>query len=664
MLTISNGWMSNTISQDRVIRVVRAGQESVSSSAPDHSRDIGAWGAFVDLTFCRGVKRTVLNALYDMSQKSALLKIESDRPELQKNSALILQYQSEIARSRSTISALSHGTSVELRRNDAGEHSAEQSYLIIRKKNQLAPSGLPLYRQIAAAALPAPAAPLTMPSFAHPGQIQCADLVRLKNSQCLRCGRTMLTLRFADNDEPLVMWGNANQQSRLIQRLLSMLWIRDQAQSCLTKLDENQKVDARLNLHPVFLGLGEGGQYSEHEQSERQIWDLLAADIQKDFNAAVLRIQLPQDAEHGRLARELGQITTCRQPTMAEKSRVFAIRSGIAELAEKRNKVNKNILRLKSEFSHLCHQISYCKDPVMVDIFMMRIINFQLQISAFSQSRMGPQEVARFNRMLQTQNEFLRNCGPDQLEQLRRVMNPEPTAASRHYRVIPAASDVHKSALTVLLKDPTVSWAAVEAAASRLGTENKKLLQSKISQKKLTVLLRRELRKMVSTGNAAGINPGMDADTGLSYYTPETYTRILSLKQILAELQNMNNSFSKTTLATLKTRIKTHLAQIKTETDLIQGEQGAFLTQRSARHAPLRDSTGLLNYEQWTNQKKSEQIISTLRDVHTINIKNIAILKRRGARIKHVSGLSGSSRQSVITFSQKSTQLRGTMARR
>ena len=221
-------------------------------------------------------------------------------------------------------------------------------------------------------------------------------------------------------------------------------------------------------------------------------------------------------------------------------------------------------------------------------------------------------------------------------------MDPQRTGIACNYQIIPPVSLHHKNALLCLLKDPASSWAEVEATIDAMAKEQEILLNNKIKQIRIAMNLDKYLNSVIYKGKMGLHHSGLNPDTGLSYYQPETYARIVSIKKTRDDLLNTDNNFTYDVLENIKKIMVGHLNAIQADNiTLIKLEQRDYFSLRKASYIPEKNpDTSPMDHRQWASkmdiesaQFKMRAIISGLREIHSVNLQNITELQRRGPLI-------------------------------
>ena len=632
---------------------------------------MGPLDSFVDYYFCGGVKKLALDTLYDLSKNSTLLNVESRKPEAEQRRDLIEQYQGEIDICQKLLEKLMPGGSIEFCLKEGQPHERDLSYLIYRDKDSLCPAGIPLY---ATSSSIEPnqnlASDTSIPTFAALADMQPADLNQIRISGKFSLDNQIFYVQFTHEREPILMCYETTAQMKLLQSRLSNLWINSMAQQKLISLAEIHREDSTLKLTALFLGLGSGDDYSEKEEAATKAWKQISLVIQDSFDKAIQRMQGHITVEKNRLAVELEQLLNLPQSSVKERKKLAEIQIELDNLIAKQNKLNKNIVRFKKEFTSLCHMISYCNALEMVTIFTIRITNFLDFIARLSESPMGEKELAEFNAMLAKQSEFLKHFGPEQTAICAELFDPPESDRTRSFGIIPPTSDLHRNDLRQLLTDPTRSLEEIELAMKQLKIQQEILLSNKIKQLEFGKYLDQLIKEKVYIDTGGKYSSGLNCESGLTYFTPQTYSRIVLLKKLRDDLLNTEIDFTHEQIEIMGAKISHHFKKIAEENRVFMEKQKSiYFASPVTNYAPVKDEYDQpIDHDEWvwrfeveSYKEKTGAIISGLREVHTVTMANIDALIRRGDRISTVTPKIDQFHENTKAFKKASMKLRREM---
>jgi hypothetical protein len=157
--------------------------------------------------------------------------------------------------------------------------------------------------------------------------------------------------------------------------------------------------------------------------------------------------------------------------------------------------------------------------------------------------------------------EFVRNLDSTQLLRCTNLFDPPPVIVKPGKVNQTPKSAGAQEALKYLLRKPDSSWGQVVKAMTTLESRQSELLA--------TFVLRHELIHTVTEifkSFKGEHGEGLDPETGKSFYTPETFARIISLKKIRNELMDSTGSLTLPALREMEGVITGHITSIQKET--------------------------------------------------------------------------------------------------
>ena len=644
MLTVSNGWLSKNISMERIMRVTKAGLENGKTGATDNARYMGPLDRIYDTKLCGNAKATVLDSFYEIGRQSALLHAELRKSVSEKNPTAIKACQEQIDSATRRINDVAEGKKIRIESGTAGVGAGARGYLIVSDPSNAGPTGIPLSGR------PDQSATGVLPGLfccTDPGQIQISDLKKITDNVKFNCAGRLITVRLTKENEPVVVSSQSDPQIARIQNRLTALWMKNLARERCAALDSLTAANPTLRVNPVLIGLGTGSiSGTTAEQPGVNEWRRFAEVLQAQFNISANRLLEPLHQQIAALRVDLTNLADMDNPGLDERKKLNAWRVAQEQLVIKVSKSNKNIERLKHEFHCMSMMISCCTETLMVDIFKARIMHFQNRIAAFLNTDMGKTEVDKFNAILDRQFVFHKHFGPDEISQCRALLSPSATRKARDLGVTLPASSAHEKKLIDLLVDPGCALDSVQNAMKALKAANELALNNRIDQKALAEKLEANLKVCVLGSEDSGFVQDMEPDFRLNFYTPQTFSRIVTLTKMLADLSNPDNHFPRETLKIAQVNMQRHLRYILRENELINKyEHDDFSFKRPELHTPKRSpDKRLLDHRQWLQQAKNQETMAKIQkgraDLYTlleITRMNIALFKKRGALIDSLS---------------------------
>jgi len=99
---------------------------------------------------------------------------------------------------------------------------------------------------------------------------------------------------------------------------------------------------------------------------------------------------------------------------------------------------------------------------------------------------------------------------------------------------------------------------------------------------------------------------GLNLETGESFYKPKTYSRIMSLRQIRAELLNQDEYMSDAAIGTKIIEMNAHLPKVHRDTTSIRRHAQSETFEHHTMYLPEMNLDGVtpINFSQWSDEGK------------------------------------------------------------
>ncbi|MET3108494.1 hypothetical protein AAKU67_003042 [Oxalobacteraceae bacterium GrIS 2.11] len=620
MLTVSTstGWMSKQISQQRISKVVKAAQEHAAKTEAtettepaeksDDPKYMGPMDRFVDHYLCGGAKKSALDNLYDLSFNTALLEQELGKDEQTINQSRIERYISQIKESKTRLRILTEGKSIEFGEKGYSPIIGKNAFLIVRKSDQLSPSGIELVQLKSKAATRNPS-PTGLPTFLNPEQISHTDLNLLNAKGAFVCANETYAIRFTDDNEPVLMTESTNSLTAQIQERLSALWINSEARRELEDLDLVRLGSITdLNLKPSFLDTWDEGARKNAQLYLAKTWEPTAKTINQKYLATIERIRAPIIKEYVALRSEIARLADNRNPSVADRKRLFELQALTTALLKKLNTANTNIGRINVQFERLISILTQCKNLTMVDILTKRIALFSAHLCKISESNPDSQDMPELNTLFRIQEGFLDHFGPSQLAQCDQILNsPMHEIAEANAQRAPELH-IPIQGLVDSLKDPFNSWDQVHSQMQTCHDQQVELDTNRFTQVDILVRLNAVLQNLIDFTD--GLNrPGNQLKT---YFQPVTYTHFVYLLKLRNVLADGRNLYSRRELEEMQEDIHSNLKPLLLENSQLekQKEKLTFFQSLKTFDVLLNPDQTFMDYEEWclTQSRKNTSI--------------------------------------------------------
>jgi len=577
MLTISNGWLSNSISYAQTIKAATAGQAFALDDMVDHSPAMGLGEKIVDYVFCGSVKKEFISHVYQMARKRAKLEItcrHNDHSADNWNASRMDSYHLQINVNEQRLKYLLSGKSLAFGTAPFENEACRDNYLIFRDDARRSVIGLPLNLQNPATRTTSQMIPIILiPTFDKAEQIELRDFANIKKSGKFICGTQTFDIRFTDDDEPVVMQVDENPYVRPVQRRLLNLWAIENLKKRLAEFESLSGEDVILCV--PFFPRGEwptDTAYRTLKEWQRVVgvkgitdrlypqftnWDQFAGVIQEKIFKAVETQTVKLNQESSVLAQELERYAKLIKPTVTEQRGFLTLQQKINQLVDTRKNMKKYVRYFNEALDAMCKIFQPDFEPAMIEAFKRRMLNFTKLMGRFIRSEPTHVRAEKFKALCQAQSDWnakfpdVQSCG---------LLTP-PQFKTWNYPLHPPVSQARKDGLYdgehILLRDvqdPTVTWESFERAMRMLKEEQ----DARIERRKCQFKMADEL--------GAGILMWCRDRYPVQQPRPVDFSRyIIFLEQIRDELLTPGNDYNQQELNGISSRITAHFTVIRDE---------------------------------------------------------------------------------------------------
>lgn len=429
MITLSNGWFSNTISQSRIAKIAKAAQESVRAEQARHaeptnplpeivldeqdgppqqiddSREMGLADRFVDHVFCGGVKFDYMNHLFELTKKKVMIEVirgkEANLPVEQRSGSELNELVVAVLSGNHDINELTPGKSMQFGTDTAANSATKELYLVYRDTTSFTTIGIPVLMQSSLS--PPPSAGETPEAsalkFKKSGDIRISDLQKIKELGYLQCGDQRYTVRFTDLNEPILLRLGQNNENDAIQSRLRNLWVIDHLKrefSAMQTLPGAQQPALHL---PRFNHLRASSLRPDK-------WAELGIIVGDKFKLAVSIMHDRLNVEINVINQQLSCFELLTNPTQADIAALRSLRERIIDFRQTQNNVVEKISDIRSQLEEICKVMKQGSDAELQEVIRVRMINFTDQLLLFTRSGMSASEYNAFRALCAIQKEF------------------------------------------------------------------------------------------------------------------------------------------------------------------------------------------------------------------------------------------------------------------
>lgn len=320
-------------------------------------------------------------------------------------------------------------------------------------------------------------------------------------------------------------------------------------------------------------------------------WEELARVTTKNFQVITARLQKAIFAKKDALVSIFRRLEGEQVPIPEQRTLLLETTALLPALLLRQDDKNRNIEGIKKMFERLFLLSRDCHDCSIRDAVKYRIEIFNVYLKGFTTTNMGKTEIGQsavrdLNNMLVNQDQFLKNFDAAQLLICKKLLNPQDIILTDGTKVkAPQILKLRKE-LIGLLKNPASPWLTVQVGMDHL--KSKQVCDIIL----LTHQLNTALSLIADIQTFMGTGEGLNIKTGQSFYTPKTYSRIVSLKQLRDQLQNKDEPLSKDNLNSKLDEITDHLSHIRRESAALKKAETAYFFRGHRMYAPTLNLNG------------------------------------------------------------------------
>ena len=547
MLTISNGhWMSSSISFSRIRAVVNGAQISAQTGVENAALKLGRCENFIDYVFCGRVKKAYLEYLHHMTlemiEEERYLRThaeESGNRTASRHRLKCLTYSIN----KWDLCRLMRGSILEFVLSPSKNSGKWESYLIYRDRRRLLSKGISLDSPGSAMSTLNPLRFRLVPTFASIDEIQTNNLEDIRRSGTVNCGNQTFTVRFARNNEPIVIQSGENRVAELIQLKLNNLCVIAKEMQKLAKF-RSHPVQTSDFSHGLVLPPSTNESCEEYAQ-----WKKFSNIVQEKFNNAIGILNLRLEAESRLLEQELGRFEKLSTPTRVDKQSFLELQQKIKFLIKSRQRSDHNFMIIRSKLERICDSYRDIHGEAQV-FFKIRIFRLCELITEFAMLKQDDEATKKFKIFCEDQLEFLQQFSLSEFEEL---INPPKIKSWKYRNIHPPIFQAQHEILFNMLKDPAILWDQIDLAMRRLRIEQDAQIELRIRQIELGYKLERRLNTALTNGHGNRIIASQ------GNFSPEYIHRMDMLEQTRRDLLSPGKNFRQLELINLSTTIDRNL---------------------------------------------------------------------------------------------------------
>jgi len=446
--------------------------------------------------------------------------------------------------------------------------------------------------------------PPTVPTFETDQQIKDGHFDQIQILGRLICANKNYQVRFDQQNEPVVLCDDLDPATKGVQLVLFKIWIARQANDALGDLGE---IRSDYVLEFPFPKT-ETEQFRVRAQlGLDKEWDTQTGLAKIKFKKIVSLLQKDFHVKKTELHTVFESIVNNRCVVAEQRSAFVTAISKLPALKEHQERIKRNINELKNIYQQLFQLARDCISDEMQKIIFARVDQFTAYLNKFAGTRSNKRTAHELNLVMLNQLRFAKQFATVQVLLLglsEFILNDGSKARLPKSKKLKHLNELRDN-LKKLSSEQTTPWESIQAATALVQHEERRL------SKALTIKLNYGLELSEAMKVFRGVNgEGLDSETRESFYTPSTYARLVSVKEIRDEFLNRRRYMPEDEIRQKIAECEIHLIHIQRETrDMAIIE----LTEQFGCHQmyiPEQNVSGNshMNYSQWCDDQKSRVI--------------------------------------------------------
>jgi len=444
------------------------------------------------------------------------------------------------------------------------------------------------------------------PTFESPLVIRKEDMDSIRTSRKILCAGVEYQVRIFNLNEPIVLYSRRDLFGKAVQNNLTTRWVFEQANRSLDELQRVEPFDGSLLLPSILPDLVTGQSRTSAELALLNEWAPISRDAVNNLKALAERSDEKLELEKGPLKEMLEALSSHRVRYRDRRMICLQTRSEMQKIANTQESLRHYIHDLRQLYCRLYFLARNCETSELRSLFKIKIERFNTCLGDYVAAGTARWKRFSINAEKHAMGDFARHFDAAEIVRCLKLFDPDPIVLKHGEVIHPPKNLETRGVLFDYLASADSSWEQVVKAMTRLGGRQSELLA--------TFVLRHELIHTVTEifkSFKGEHGEGLDPETGKSFYTPETFARIISLKKIRNELMDSTGSLTLPALREMEGVITGHITSIQKETSEINNNaKRPWLFRRtSSMHWPeKRAETGeYMCHSQWGYLSRSRK---------------------------------------------------------
>ena len=474
MITISNRWISNSISYAEVVKIANLGHQHAYERSMRHCPKMDLAEKIYDYVFCGSVKQQFMERLYKMSGARRRSTQISDHCCIQSPEDLQRaknQYQVEMHWHSDKLSRLLSGATLKFATNPIQTAAYMDSYLIYRDHTRRNAIGIRM--QARCQTISDSRTLADAPAFNSLAQIQLKDLDIIRKNKSLYFGGQLYEVRFTKKNGPVIIYAEGLAHRYVVQKRLLSLWAIAKVKERLAGFRSNPSAITVLNR--TYPESGRSAEYLSFRFLTS--WLQFVGPVQNKFAKSVGLVNQKLDLESRVIEDGLACFENLTNPSREQKQSFLQLQERITLLEDRRRTIEEHLKETGSIVDYLSSDVSDGDAPSIMEAYRNRMLNFIDQMCLFTLSNMNDDKIRRFHHLCLVQRELFNTIKTIQLGE---VITPQKIQ-SWSYPIHPPVLQTETRLLN-LVQNPAITADQIRAAMPTLSAEQDAAIDLRIRQ--------------------------------------------------------------------------------------------------------------------------------------------------------------------------------------
>ena len=447
--------------------------------------------------------------------------------------------------------------------------------------------------------------PLKILKFETCKKIEEVHFEQIQSACKFICGDKVYQVRFDKQDEPILLCDDSDPSTNALKITLFQIWIHIQVRRAQRQL---YSLHADVEFYFPFPDT-ESELFRIRAGRKLDIeWDKQVASAKLQFKKVAFLLQRNIEAEKSALLKNFDMLISNGFTLLKQRGIYSEGAKRLTALQARQDTMQSNIDEFKEIYCRLFQLARDCRTKENQKIILDRIKNFAAYLKNFAESPMAPSAVAELNWVMKNQFRFIKGFSSVHLKISELLFDQIEIALVDGVDVQLPESALLKelrNELSGIASNPFKSWQRIQETMDAIKKESGQLAK-KLRLQMNSGLELDEIIRSFKEHNGEVLN----LETQLTYYTPRTYSRIVTLMGIRTELLNKYQCLEEYQVIQKIKEYKEHLVHIRKETAEIEAYEQSDGFEAHQMYAPEQNvgSNTPMNYSQWCDDQKGREL--------------------------------------------------------